>query len=111
MSELIQPPAGTMPARRAGRPPGPRTLSSLGSAYTIARDPMRFALGIWHRYGDVASFRFLFWQAYAFYHPDHAKRVLQENHRNYDKQLPSTKTASPLLGNGLFTNDGESWLH
>jgi len=111
MSEPIHTPAGAMSARRAGRPPGPRTLSPLGSAYAIGRDPMRFALEMWQQYGDVARFRLLSWPAYTLYHPDHAKRVLQENHRNYDKQLLSTNTARPLLGNGLFTSDGESWLH
>ena len=72
MSEFIQPPAGTMPVRRAGRPPGPRSLSPLSSAVALQRDPIRFALEIWHRYGDVVHFRFLFWPAYALYHPDHS---------------------------------------
>jgi len=44
------------------------------------------------------------------YHPDHVKRVLQENHRNYDKNFPNMKAARELFGNGLFTSDGESWL-
>jgi cytochrome P450 len=110
MSELIQPPAGTMPVRHAGRPPGPRSLSPLSSAVALQRDPIRFALEIWHRYGDVVHFRFLFWPAYVLYHPEHVKRVLQENHRNYNKNFPNMKVARELFGNGLFTNDGESWL-
>src|SRR5947209_12335202 len=111
MSEPIHSSAGTMPARRAGRPPGPRTLSPLGSAYIVGRDPMRFALEIWRHYGDVVRFRFLFWPAYALYHPDHVKQVLQEKHRNYNKNFPMMKAVRPLFGNGLFTNDGDSWLY
>ncbi len=92
------------------RAPGPRTLSPLSNAAALQRDPMRFALEIWHQYGDVVRFRFLFWQAHALYHPDHVKQVLQENHRNYTKNFPNMKAAREIFGNGLFTNDGDSWL-
>jgi cytochrome P450 len=92
------------------RPPGPRSFSPLGSAYAIAHDPMPFALDLWHRYGDVVHFRLLSWSAYALYHPDHVKRVLQENHRNYNKDFLMMKAVRQIFGNGLFTNDGDSWL-
>jgi len=59
----------------------------------------------------VVRFRFLFWPAYVFYHPDQVKHVLQENHRTYQKNFPNMKAAQEIFGNGLFTNDGESWLH
>ena len=105
----------TIPESRRGpgtrKPPGPRSLSPLRSASALQRDPIRFALDMWHRYGDVVRFRFLFWPAYVFYHPDHVKRVLQENHRNYTKNFPNMKAAREIFGNGLFTSEGESWLH
>jgi cytochrome P450 len=110
MSEPIKTTSAFAPAPGVKGPPGPRTLSPLGSAYAIGRDPMRFAFEMWQRYGDVVRFRLLFWPAYTLYHPDHVKHVLQENHRNYDKQFPMMKSVRPLFGNGLFTNDGESWL-
>jgi len=99
--------------RSAGtrKPPGPRSFSPLGSAPAIARDTQAFALDMWQHYGDIVRFRLLFWPAYALYHPDHLKYVLQDNHRNYNKQFPMMKTVRPLFGNGLFTNDGASWLH
>src|SRR5260221_9150441 len=104
----------TIPESRRGpgtrKPPGPRSLSPLRSASALQRDPIRFALDIWYRYGDVVRFRFLFWPAYVFYHPDHVKRVLQENHRNYTKNFPNMKAAREIFGNGLFTSEGESWL-
>ncbi len=37
--------------------------------------------------------------------------MLQENHRNYSKDTYITRFLRPLLGQGLFTNDGQSWLH
>jgi len=85
MSEPMTSTPGFAPVPGAKRPPGPHTLSPLGSAYALGRDPMRFALEMWHRYGDVV--RFLFWPAYALYHPDQVKRVLQENYRNYNKNF------------------------
>ena len=71
--------------------PGPRTLSPLGSAYAIGHDPMPFALDMWRRYGDLVRFRLLFWPAYVLYHPDHVKRMLQDNQRNYNKDFFITK--------------------
>ena len=44
-------------------------------------------------------------------HPDHVKYVLHDHQRNYDKQSPLVDLVRPLFGNGLFTNNGESWLH
>ena len=86
MSEPITTTPGIPPLPGATkRPPGPHGLSPLGSAYAVGHDPMRFALNLWHRYGDVVRFRLLSWPAYALYHPDQVKQVLQENHRNYNK--------------------------
>lgn len=111
MSQTIPTAPETKRGVGSRKPPGPRSLSPLGSAPAIARDTQRFALEMWQHYGDVVRFRLLFWPAYALYHPDHLKYALQDNHRNYDKQFPMMKTVRPLFGNGLFTNDGASWLH
>src|SRR5712692_10572107 len=111
MSESITTTPDIPPMPGAKRPPGPRSLSPLSSASALQRDPIRFALEMWQRYGDVVHFRFLFWPAYVLYHPDQVKQVLQENHRNYIKNFPNMKAAQEIFGNGLFTNDGESWLY
>ncbi len=91
--------------------PGPRNLSPLGSAYAIGHDPMTFALDMWQRYGDVVRFRLLFWPAYVLYHPDHVKRMLQENRRNYNKDFFIMKATQQVLGNGIFSSDGDSWRY
>jgi cytochrome P450 len=54
---------------------------------------------------------FVFSPAYLIYHPDSVKHVLQENHRNYNKDVLTYKLFRPFLDLGLVTNDGESWLH
>lgn len=92
------------------KPPGPRSLSPLGSAPAIVRNTESFAFKLWQRYGDIVRIRLFLWSGYLLYHPDHVKYVLHDHHRNYDKQSSLMDTVRPLFGNGLFTNNGESWL-
>ncbi|HKF39034.1 MAG TPA: cytochrome P450 [Ktedonobacteraceae bacterium] len=99
------------PSRRGSRPPGPRSLSPLSSVLAMQRDTMSFAVDLWHRYGDIVRFRFLFWPAFVLYHPDYVKRVLHDNHFNYNKDFFNLNAVRPIFGRGLFTNDGESWRH
>jgi cytochrome P450 len=42
--------------------------------------------------------------------PRDIKRVLLDNHKNYDKQTVSYWRARPLVGDGLLTSDGAHWL-
>lgn len=93
------------------RPPGPHEHWILGSAHQIQSDPIGFNMSMMQRYGDVVSIRFLFWPQYMIFHPNDVKHVLQENHRNYNKDTYLMKFIKPLLGQGLLTNDGQSWLH
>ncbi len=87
-----------------------RNHSLLGSASEMQQDPLKF-LREARQYGDVVRMRFVFSDAYLIYHPDSIKHVLQENNRNYNKDLFTYKIFYPFLGRGLLTNDGESWLH
>src|SRR6266566_1031812 len=110
MSEPITTTPGIVPVHGAKRPSGPRSLLPLGSAYAFGRDPMRFALDMWHRYGDLVRIRFLFWHGYLVFHPEHIKHILQDNHRNYTKDIFTLNAFKAFVGNGLVTNDGNSWL-
>ena len=93
-----------------GMPPSLRSHSLLGSASEMQRDPLGFMMKA-HRLGDVVHMRFVSQSAYLIYHPDDVKHVLQENHRNYNKDLFTYKLFRPFMGNGLLINDGRSWLH
>jgi cytochrome P450 len=73
-------------------------------------DPLGFLLAT-RQYGDVVGMRFVFSPAYMIYHPDDVKHVLQENHVNYNKDLFTYHVLQPVVGLGLLTNDGDSWLH
>jgi len=44
------------------------------------------------------------------FHPDGVRHVVQENHKNYRKGGISNQVLRLTLGNGLLTNNGDSWL-
>jgi cytochrome P450 len=103
-------PATTIVPRRK-TVPGPRGHFLLGNARDIQRDPPGFASTLARQYGDVVRMHFFLWPAYLISHPDGVRHVLQENHRNYSKDMYAYQIFKPLLGRGLVTNDGESWFH
>ncbi len=111
MTQTIPPTPETKPREGLRKAPGPRSLPPLGSAPAFARDIEGFSLRMWQRYGDLVRVRFLLWPGYLLYHPDHVKHVLHDHHRNYNKQSPLLDSFRLFFGNGLFTNNGESWLH
>jgi cytochrome P450 len=92
-------------------PPGPHGHFLLGNVHEIQRDSIGFNMAMARQYGDVIRIRVITWPTYMVFHPDDVKRVLQENNRNYSKDVYSVNLLKPLLGQGLFTNDGPSWLH
>ena len=101
--------AEILPRHKAA--PGPRGHLLLGSARDFQRDPLRFGLAMTQQYGDIVRIRFLLWPAYLVNHPNGVKHVLQEKQQNYNKDLYPYQIFKPLLGRGLVTNDGKSWLH
>jgi cytochrome P450 len=97
----------TVAGRRA---PGPRGSLLFGSAREIQRDPLRAYAGFARDFGEVVRIRFVLWPTYLLFHPDHVRHVLQEKHTNYGKDLYTYNMLRPVVGNGLITNDGSSWL-
>jgi cytochrome P450 len=91
-------------------PPHLSSHSLLGVASPMHHDPLGFLLAT-GQLGDVVGMRFVFSPAYVIYHPDDVKHVLQENHFNYNKDLFTYHVLQPVVGTGLLTNDGDSWLH
>lgn len=91
-------------------PPGPRGHLLLGVAGDFQRDPLGFFSALTRQYGDIVHYRFVFWPVYQISHPDDVKRVFHDNYRNYDKDTFFYKPLRPFLGQGLITNDGDSWL-
>lgn len=89
--------------------PGPRGLPIVGSAFALARDPHLTLLRARERYGDVVRFSTPTGDVFLLSHPNHIAHVLQDRARDYPKSQ-TYDLLKPLLGNGLLTNSGESWL-
>ncbi len=82
----------------------------LGGARAFQQDTLKFIQTL-AAIGDVVRYRFVVWPTYLVNHPDYIKHVLLENYRNYNKDVPINRILKSVLGNGLITNDGASWLH
>ena len=96
------------PTRR--RPPGPAWYTSVHNTLHLLHDALGFLVQMQERYGDVVCIPILFGSFYVVLHPDGVQHILQENHRNYNKDVPDYHVLRLVLGKGLLTNDGESWL-
>lgn len=100
----------TLSEQRPSRLPGPPWHTTVGNTLRFLRDALDFSQEMRDRYGDVVSVPTLMGRLTLVFHPDGVRRVLQENHLNYNKDIPDYRILSLVLGKGLLTNDGESWL-
>jgi cytochrome P450 len=100
-----------MATLRHKRIPGPRSLNPLNATLAFRRDPLQFLGELQKQYGDIAQFRLAIWPTVFIIHPDYIKHVLQDNHRNYDKDVLLFQIGRPILGNGLASVVGANdWL-
>lgn len=105
---LIRERQDARPARR--QVPGPDRRTAFGNTLRLQRDPLHFLLDATRQYGDVVRLPIGLSSFYLVNHPDGVKHVLQENNRGYDKHVFDYNILRRLLGQGLLTDDGESWL-
>lgn len=89
--------------------PGPTPRDMLRAVPRIRRDAPGFLADCAARHGDVVQFPLPTSVALAVNEPAAARRVLQDNHRGYDKGTVQYRTLSVVTGNGLLTSDGELW--
>jgi cytochrome P450 len=100
-------------AARIGRrrPPAvPRNSLLFGNLSALQRDPLAFFVGAHREYGDVVRYRLALFSAYLVAHPDHVKRVLQDNHTNYTKDVIDYKVLGWIVEQGVLLSDGPLWL-
>jgi len=92
-------------------PNGPNLLGAFQRIRRLRDDPLGTFAADARQYGDVVSYRFgpTLPPLTLVSRPDLVQQVLQRNHRNY-RRSPFYKLLEPLLGKGLVTNDGPSWL-
>jgi len=91
--------------------PGPRSLNPFTNVVAFQRAPLQFLAELQRNYGHIVQFRMVTQPMVFISHPDYIKRVLQDNHRNYDKDVAIFQSVKPLGGNGLVTViGGDDWL-
>jgi cytochrome P450 len=77
----------------------------------VRKDPLGLYARAWQRYGDYVRLRFIPGvYAYLLVHPEAVEHVLQKNHKNYRKPDVLLRPMRLLVGDGLFTSEGDAWL-
>lgn len=84
-------------------------LLPYGPMGAFLRDPLGFLLQAQKQFGDVFRFRMGPMQVYFFYHPEHVRRVLVENQKNYERGW-QYRALKRLFGESLTTSEGDYWL-
>jgi cytochrome P450 len=89
-------------------PPQPKGHLLTGNIPEFTADTLAFLLDI-RKFGDIASFQFGPFTAYVVSSPELAHQVLVEDADKFYKPNSLKKGTGPVVGNGLFTNDGDFW--
>lgn len=97
--------AGRPDRRKPNLPPATTFASAVAS---MAR-PLDFVIGNMHRHPEIFRSGLLGFSAYVVHHPEYVRHVLSANARNYVK-FEKYRYLRLIGGNGLVTNEGDSWL-
>lgn len=92
----------------ATRAPGPRGRDMVRAVPSIRRDAPGFLLACARRWGPVVAFP-VPTPTFLVSDPAAVRRVLQDNHRGYDKSTVQYRSLAAVTGNGLLASDGEPW--
>jgi cytochrome P450 len=91
------------------RPPGPKPRFLIGNMPLASADPLAVFLGWKREFGDIFYYRAAWIHVYFLNHPDLIEAVLVRNYQNFLKDHVVRKSRW-FFGDGLLTNEGESWL-
>ncbi|MEP7291896.1 MAG: cytochrome P450 [Chloroflexota bacterium] len=90
------------------QPLAPKGHFLSGNIPEFTNDTLAFLLDI-RQYGNLASFMFGPFRAYAVNSPELVHQVLVTDADKFYKPNSLKKSTFPVVGNGLFTNDGDFW--
>ena len=91
------------------RPPGPKPQFLIGRMPLASRDPLALFSKWAAEFGDIFYYRAAWIHVYFLNHPDLIEGVLVRNYQNFLKDHVIRKSRW-FFGEGLLTNEGESWL-
>src|SRR6516165_2309604 len=91
--------------------PGPRGSLLFGCLREFRRDQLNFLQGTRRTYGDYVRIPTVpGYDIYLLSDPAAVEHVLVKNYKNYRKAEFIIEPVRLLLGNGLFSSEGEFWL-
>ena len=88
---------------------GPKGGYFSGSAAAIRRDQLGFYEWCAREYGDVVETRLGPYRILLIYHPDAIEQLFVARNRDFVKS-PGVRLLRPMLGEGLFLAEGDTWL-
>ena len=91
------------------RPPGPKPHFIIGNMPLASGEPLPIFEKWAREFGDIFYYRALWIHVYFLNHPDLIESVLVRNYQNFLKDHVIRKSRW-FFGDGLLTNEGESWL-
>ncbi len=108
-------PSGEAPKGPVNSPrqswPGPRGSFLFGCLREFRRDQLNFLRDLQRTYGDHVRIPTVpGYDLYLLADPSAVEQVLVKNYKNYRKPELLTGPVRLLLGNGLFTSEGDYWL-
>jgi cytochrome P450 len=74
-----------------------------------ARDDILGFITKWAELGGVARFESRLFVAYLVTAPEGVQRILQDNNKNYRKEVRSARVLRIVMGDGLFLSEGDKW--
>jgi cytochrome P450 len=89
--------------------PGPVPADMLRALPAIVRDPLAYLERVVARYGDLVAFPMPRGAVLLVNDPAGARRVLQDNPRNYLKHTVQYTALAAVTGQGLLVADGDVW--
>lgn len=104
---MNEPARGTAVSLAPRRPPGDLLTGNLAE---FRRDPIAFLSRCAREYGDVVFLRFGPTRTIAVSNAELVEEVLVTRHEDFGKQRATIRGLSPMVGNGLFSSDGDFWL-
>src|SRR5271170_8400159 len=90
------------------RPPGPKNRGIIGNFPLGSDDPLGLYTQWARQYGDIFYYRAFSRHIYFLNNPDFAKYVLVTNYQGFIKG-EAIRFNRRIFGNGLLTNEGDSW--
>ncbi len=91
-------------------PVGPPGNIVFGNLRELQRDPLGFFMSVHKQYGDIVRYRIATLTTFLVVHPDYVKRVLQDNHTNYTKDVLDYKVLKWIVEEGVLLSDHALWL-